>query len=293
MWCSMPVKGIEITGMTSPLADIAATIEDANTALESNTPVLLRALEGAVNALGSGGPALSRRKMVLVLDLLGNHHSLLEEPLKNTLATLQEAVPERLQFANTRLLNWGMVMLWTNFEVQIEQLLRTLFNEQPKAFLSWQSNSSITAEQLQEFDNLQEAKSSLYERAIQQFSNEAIDWRIYELARRLNVPPEQLFSLSLSSDSLREKLKGWGPYSLKALSDKRNSIVYEQRLVVRQLSEIQDAVLILAKFLLNVAGIVANRLGVPLLLQSIPLLEMREKSAQAVPMRNEAFNAAL
>ena len=282
----MPIKGIEVTKISLPLADIAAAVEDAIAALESNTPVLLRAIEDAMAAIESSAPALSRRKMGLVLDLLGNHDAILEEPAKSAVSTLAESIQERLQFANVRLLNWGMVMLWTNFEAQLEQLLRTLFHEEPQEFLPWGADLSITAEQLQEFESLEEARSTLYEKAIREFSDETIEVRIDELAHRLNVRLERLFSLRLCSDSLREKLTGWGPHSLKSLSDKRNSILHGQMLPIKQLSEIQDAVLILDKFLLNVAGIVADKLAVPLLLQSIPLLDNAGTSLSAAePIR--------
>jgi hypothetical protein len=165
----MAIKSIEITTIGFQLADIVVAVEDAVRALEQSRRPLID------------------RKIATVTDMLFEAESLPKEMESSFYSGLRSWNEERIALSGRRLINWGLVMMWTNFEAQLEAFLRLLFEERPKSFLSWGAKLSLTAEELQSYESLEAATRSLHHKALKQFGNDGIIDRMNFLCRRLNL----------------------------------------------------------------------------------------------------------
>jgi len=169
-----------------------------------------------------------------------------------------------------RILNWGLVMAWTSFEALMEDLLKIFFWEQPRGFLNWGGKLNVTYEEIQAMGQIDEVAESFYSKALRQFTDKPIKERLKDLQSKLGIREEDLFGLRFSNETIRARLKGWGPGSMEALSDARNDIVHRGALPLQSLGEFEDAVLVFERLLLNLGTILAEKMGIPITINGVP-----------------------
>jgi hypothetical protein len=168
-------------------------------------------VEDSLRLFSEGRKKELGHKLSVATELFAEFGTMLpDEVAREKFRELEKAIQEQLKRYDLMILNWGLVMMWTAFEAEFEDLLLLLFRKNEKAFLQWGADLAISFKSLTECKDLDVAKANLYSKALRDFSNLGIRERIETLKRKLNLRDEELFNFAFSNEKIRKLLAGWG-----------------------------------------------------------------------------------
>jgi hypothetical protein len=222
-----------------------------------------------------------KRKFSSVAELLVEFGTKLpDEVAEKKLSELEQIIQDQLRHYDLMILNWGLVMMWTTFEAQLQDLILLLFRANEKAFIQWGGDLTISFKTLTDCGDLNTAKESMYSKALREFTNLGIRDRIDTLRKKLNVRDEELFSFAFCNETIRGLLKGWGIQTFEEMSRKRNEIVHERKLPITSIEEIRFVLEVFSRFLMNIGSIISVKASAEFTVAGVPMKIEGGKLAQ-------------
>jgi hypothetical protein len=151
------------------------------------------------------------------------------------------------------LLNQGLVMLCTIFDVFLEHVLEVLFTARIELLYAPDEARRIDLKTIVALGSVNAVVTEFRQREIRRFSFHNIDKRLRYLKSRCGIATSAIFDWSLLSREGQEQLKGWNKVAkLRDIYEDRHLVVHSNKLPLTKREELERVKEYLDKLVMNI-----------------------------------------
>jgi hypothetical protein len=171
---------------------------------------------------------------------------------------MEESFSKKFDKSGLIALNMSLVMLCTIVEVFLDQMLRTIFDANPRTLLTISPYKNITFEQLLSFKDYAEVIEDFKRKFLEHFNRQEIDEKLDTLYK-LGLKKEQLFSWAMLDPEAQRRFAGLDDKHLVDIYEKRHAIVHNDVFSINTIDDLLKIKDFLTKVVFNFSFEAANK----------------------------------
>jgi len=171
---------------------------------------------------------------------------------------MEESFSRKFDKSGLIVLNMSLVMLCTIVEVFLDQMLKTIFDANPRTLLSISPYKNITFEQFLGFRDYAEVMEDFKRKFLDHFNRQGIDEKLDTLYK-LGLKKEQLFSWAMLNPEAQKRFAGLDDKHLGDIYKKRHAIVHNDVFSIGTVDDLLEIKNFLTKVVFNFSFEAANQ----------------------------------
>lgn len=234
-------KGIPTIEFIDKLHDAFGLVRDGSTALNAFKPNLLR------------------QKQEITEEIINNPSIFKEgvssKDLESAKSLIREALrkkdEEKIANYSILLINQGLVMLCSIFEIFLIESLSQILSQKPQIMLGVAIEKEIKLNDILDLKSYDAIIRSFQAKVIIRFDRASIKEKFEFIDKQLGINKLSFFDWSMYSEQVKEELKSWDFSTLIQIFDQRHEVVHNDLLPMKHIEELAKVFDFFQKLILN------------------------------------------
>lgn len=217
-----------------------------------------------------------KQRMVIAKEVVSNPKFYMPDVTKRQLSKNIKYFTEKMKELNRAqidsyhlpLLNQGLVMICTIFEIFLNHVLLVVMINKPETLIGISSEKNLSVEKIVELKTYDKIMEGLRMKVIEHFSRQGIKEKI-KVFKNMGIDDKKIFDFSRLAVEIRERLSGYNLEKLDEIFQKRHDIVHKNILPVQNFGELEEVKEFFEKIILNLSIIVSSKFEIMFDMQAI------------------------
>jgi len=182
----------------------------------------------------------------------------LSRTIKYFMKKMEEVNRAQIERYHLPLLNQGLVMMCTVFEIFLVHVLRVVTTNKPETLIGICPDKNLSVERIIELKGYDAVQEELRQKVIEHFCRQGIREKL-KIFEKLGVDVEKTFDFSHFARRIQKTLSGYNLDKLDEIFQKRHDVVHKDIPSVQTLRELEIIKEFFEKIILNFSIIVSRK----------------------------------